>query len=217
MQYWLSLPRSWKPAKSWAVVVVIESADRKFKETAEAFVRTRGAMPFIIVAPLVTTNGGPSYKESGAYPYTDAIFDEIAKDRWKFDTDGIAAAVADVHRDFGGEEKYYLTGWEAGGHTVWAMAFDHPELLAAVAPVCPNYASRYVKWSSDPSRSSLPIRFFVSDGDPGFGPGSPIFSQCQRAVDEGRSHGFKVSQKVVPGDVHGPLPGPVLAWFDSLR
>ena len=42
--------------------------------------------------------------------------------------------------------------------------------------------------------------------------------QIARAITDGRAHGFEpLPVRVVPGADHGPLPGPVLAWFDSLR
>jgi len=114
MRYYLSLPKGWQAGKTWPVVVAIESANRDFKANAEAFVKARGDMPFILIIPEVITNGGPHYREASGYSYSESDWEIVANDGpWKFDEDGVGAAITDVHRKFGGETKYYLTGWEA--------------------------------------------------------------------------------------------------------
>ena len=51
--------------------------------------------------------------------------------------------VAEAARAYGAEDKYFLTGWEAGGHTVWAALLQHPEALRAAALSTPNYQGRW--------------------------------------------------------------------------
>jgi dienelactone hydrolase len=92
-------------------------------------------MPFLIVAPLVVTKGGANVRGVPSYHYCDAVWSEIERvGPIRFDAEGIAAVVADVKRLYVGEDRYFLTGWEAGGHTVWAMLFQYPEQWRAVAP-----------------------------------------------------------------------------------
>src|ERR1044072_2803147 len=62
IQYYLSLPEGWSTGKRWPVVVVIESAERQFLEAATAFAQARASRPFILVTPLVVTNGGSGYR-----------------------------------------------------------------------------------------------------------------------------------------------------------
>jgi hypothetical protein len=140
MQYYVSLPHGWTAGRKWPVVVVIESANRQFLETLGIFAKARGDKPFILVAPMVTTNGGANYRQAGTYHYSDAVWNRIEQDRCRFDTDGVAAVVADIRKLFGGEDAYFLTGWEAGGHTVWPLIFQHPETIRAAAPAVTNYA-----------------------------------------------------------------------------
>ena len=81
----------------------------------------------------------------------------------------------------------YLTGWEAGGHTVWAQTLRRPESWLAVAPVTTNYQRRGLTaetFSDAREPAALPIQV------------APV--------------------RVVPGADHGPLEAPVMAWFDSL-
>jgi predicted esterase len=218
MRYYLSLPPRWKPGSTgWGVVVAIESADRDFKANAGEFVKEQKSLgsQFIVVVPEVVTNGGPRYREAPGYSYSEDDWSRVAKDgEWKFDEDGIAAVVADVHRLYGGHSKYFLTGWEAGAHTVFAMAFNHPENLGGVAAVCPNYAGRYVNFSTRPERRGLNILVLAGNDDPGWAPGKPLYEQTKRAEAEGKAHGFSFMEKTFPGG-HGPLAFRVLAMFSE--
>ena len=215
MRYYLSLPTGWKSGVTYPVIVAIESADRDFKANAEAFVKARGEMPFILVVPEVITNGGPRYREASGYSYSESDWQKVSNDgTWKFDQDGLEAIINDVHRLFGGETKYYLTGWEAGTHTVFAMAFNHPEKLKAVAPVCPNYQGRYVDYA--PAGYRPRMRVFAGSADPAWAPGQPLFEQTKRAEQESKPHGFEFSTAIAKGKGHGPLAEEVLAWFRFL-
>jgi hypothetical protein len=215
MRYYISLPNDWKPKTSWEVVVAIESADRDFKGNAQTFVDAQKEVGsnFILVVPEVVTNGGSRYREASGYSYTADDWTRVAKDgEWKFDEDGIASVIADVHKLYGGREKYLMTGWEAGAHTVFAMAFNHPENLSAVTAVCPNYQGRNVKFSSWSSRSGLMIDIYGGSEDPAWVPGSALYEQAKKAASEGKAHGFKLRQFKYPGG-HGPMAAIVLAKF----
>lgn len=211
--YLYSLPKGWQPAHSYPVLVAIPGAERDFKKTLDTF--TAVGSPFIILVPFVTTNGGPGYRDAPEYKYTQPTWDRIAQDRWKFDEEGIAAAVRDVHQAFGGETKVFLTGFEAGGHTVWAMAFNHPEHLRAAAPVAANYAARYVAFSSSPARGTLPIQAFVGSKDDMLKP-NVLIAQWKRAQADANANGFHATLTEVPGKGHVWLAKEVTDWFKSL-
>lgn len=219
MQYYLSLPRGWTAGRHWPVVVVIESANRQFQETMGIFAKARGDMPFILVAPLVTTNGGANYRQAETYSYSEAVWSRIEQDRCRFDMDGIRAAASDVQKLFGGEDRYFLTGWEAGGHTVWSMIFQHPEALRAVAPAVTNYAGRCLDsgFSTASARANLPIAVFQVASGRDVAPGRFVYEQSQQAQKIAAEHGFrKVSERIVADKPHGPLADEVLAYFASL-
>ena len=61
----------------------------------------------------------------------EKVWAAIEANRCGFDIDGIAAVSADVRKLYHGESRYFLTGWEAGGHTVWALLLGHPEEVRA--------------------------------------------------------------------------------------
>jgi dienelactone hydrolase len=201
--------------------VVIESADREFQNAADAFAKARKTQPFILVTPLVVTNGGAGYRSVPTYKYTDAVWNQIQNEgQFKFDMDGISAVMKDVVKLYGGEEKYFITGFEAGGHTVWGVLFNNPEVVRGAALVCPNYLGRWVeepKISSAAERVGLPIRNFVGTKDEMCQPGRPIYSQMQKAMSLAESHGYKnVSLERIDKKGHERLADEVLAYFSSL-
>ena len=58
-------------------MVVIESANRDFLDAASAFAGARHDRPFILVTPLVVTNGGTGYRNVPTYHYSDSVWDSI--------------------------------------------------------------------------------------------------------------------------------------------
>ncbi len=221
IQYYLSLPEGWVAGKKWPVVVVIESADREFLQAATAFAQARQHRPFILVTPLVVTNGGAGYRSVPTYHYSDPVWNRIQNSgQFNFDMDGISAIMQDVAKQYGGEDKYFVTGFEAGGHTVWGILFNHPEVVRGAALVCPNYLGRWVEeghTSSAAVRTGLPIRNLIGTKDDLCAVGNPIYTQMQRATSLADAHGYKnVSLVRVEGRGHERLANEVLAYFSSL-
>jgi hypothetical protein len=224
MRYHLALPSGWAAGRAWPVLVVIPDAGRDFEGDLAQFARARGARPFILVAPEVLSCGGARSRTREHYTYSAAEWDSLqGGDDFAFEDAGLAAVLSDVHRHWGGEPRAFLTGWEAGGHTVWAQAFRHPERWRGVAPVTTNYQRRGVtaaSFSRARERVSLaiqPFRCGAPSGDAIQGM-SILDQQIVLALSDARDHGFDPRPvRVVPGADHGPLPAPVLAWCDSLR
>jgi hypothetical protein len=221
IQYYLSLPEGWVAGKKWPVVVVIESADREFLQAATTYTQARGSRPFIVVTPLVVTNGGAGYRSVPTYHYSDAVWDRIQNSGpFNFDMGGIAAIMQDVTKQYGGEDKYFIAGLEAAGHTIWGILFNHPELTRGAVLVCPNYAGRWVdeqQISSAAERTTLPIRNFVGTKDTLCSPGTPIYTQMEKAMSLADAHGYKnVSLTRVEGKGHERLADEVLTFFSSL-
>jgi dienelactone hydrolase len=218
MQYYLSLPNGWAAGREWPVVMVIEDANRQFAATAGRFAAARGDMPFILAIPLVVTNGGARYRQVSSYKYSDTVWNEIEQTgTCQFDFEGIRAVASDLHRQYGGRKRFFLTGFEAGGHTVWAYLFHFPETLSGVAPVETNFAGRCMEGESPSSaadRAALPIRIFEGAMR---GRQGPLFDQTHHATENAQQRGFRnISETRVPGKGHEPLPEEVLAYFLSL-
>ncbi|PWT94540.1 MAG: hypothetical protein C5B55_02570 [Blastocatellia bacterium] len=221
IQYYLSLPEDWTDEKKWPVVVVIESAEREFLDAATAFAKARQHQPFIVVTPLVVTSGGTGYRSVPTYHYSNAVWDQIQDSgQFKFDMDGITAIMQDVVKQYGGENQFFLTGFEAGGHTVWGILFNHPEFVRGAALVCPNYLGRWVDEqhvSSATERANLPIRILIGTKDDLCSPGHPIYTQVQKATSVAQANGYKnLSLTQVESKGHERLADEVLVYFSSL-
>lgn len=224
MCYYVSLPEDWTKGRDWPVLVVIPDAGRDFAGNLQAFVQARGKRPYILVAPEVLTCGGAGSRTIDHYTYTPTVWDSLQHvDDFAFDEKGVAAVLADVRLRWRGESRAFLTGWEAGGHTVWALTFRRPELWRGVAPVTTNYQRRGVTesaFSKGSERMQLPIQV-LREGAPsgpiaGFMKG--LDQQTAEALADARAHGFHPAPvRVVPHADHGPLAPAVLAWCDSLQ
>jgi predicted peptidase len=221
MQYYISLPNGWTANKKWPVVIAVEAAEKEFKKNAERFIAERKDMPFIIVVPINTTNGQQGYKDSTIYPYSKAVWDTIDKvSICKFDIDGLQSIVKDLKANYAAADKVFITGFEAGTHLVWAMIFQHPELLYAAAPVAGNFRSRCMEnsnFSTHDSRMQLPIKNFTGVDDDGFGIKGKVYYQYLEAKNLAIAHGYKnISETVVAGKGHEPLPENVLDYFYTI-
>jgi hypothetical protein len=189
------------------VLVVIPDAAREFEGNLTLFVSARGDRPYILVAPEVLSCGGAGSRTRDHYSYSATVWDSLqGGDDFAFEDAGLAAVLADVHKQWHGESRAFLTGWEAGGHTVWAQAFRHPERWRGVAPVTTNYQGRGVTASSfsrAPERVSLPIqplRCGAPKGDDAVMAIKYCDQQTAQALREARDHGFSPSPvRVVPG------------------
>lgn len=222
MQYYISLPKGWKKEQQWPVVVVIESADKEYRENALRFVRARKDMPFILVAPFNVNNSRSGRRDPAVFPYSEATWDYIDKTGdCKFNMDGLTQLIADIQQEYNGEAQYYITGFEAGAHTVWQMLFQHPERLKAAAPVAGNYNRNSCMeeplFSKDPSRVNLPVRGFAASLDSSYGPHGIVYSQWLNARQQAVIHGYtNIAEMIVPGKGHVPLPAEVMNWFYQL-
>jgi hypothetical protein len=224
MRYHLALPSGWKPDRTWPVLVVIPDAARDFKDNLARFARARGDRPYILVAPEVLSCGGARTRTPDRYSYSPAEWTSLqAGDDFAFEDIELAAVLADVAKQWRGEPKAFLTGWEAAGHTVWAQALRHSERWRGVAPVTPNYQHRGLEaesFSKAPERETLAIQPFRCGTPKGeMAEHIPqLDAQIEAALRDAREHGFRPQPKrVVAGADHGPLPEAVFAWCDSLR
>lgn len=217
IEYFISLPSGWRAGGHYSTVVVIPGAERNFRQFAEEFVHARKDRPMIIVAPLVTTNGGTTYKEGPDYRYDARVWAQIDSDRWKFDHDGILAVVDEVHRQYGGSSRPFVTGLEAAGHTIWALAFSDPERILAAALVAPNYKARYVNSAPSGRKSNLPLKVFVGGQDLLWKP-DVLEGQWAEASAEARRQGLQQpTLQKVSGRGHEPLADAVLDWFAAFK
>src|SRR5215472_6184164 len=217
IQYYLSLPEGWTPARKWPVVFTIEGGLKNFRNSAEVYATARKQMPFIIVSPVILTDGGgDDQRNLPEYHYASKVWDQIAKTGiCMFDQQGLNAIMTDLQRQYGAEEKYFITGHSAGAHLTWAMVLMHPEKLAAAATSCGNFNGRCItKVSNAAQRVKLPVRAFQGELDEHR---QGLEGQFTRAREVGAAHGYtNISFEVIKGAGHVPLADQVLAYFSSL-
>ena len=218
MKYLVSRPAGWTAGKTYPVLLAIESANAEFEKTAALFEKERGTLPLLIVVPWTTTNGGRRYLDGIAGLYPDSTWRRVnAAGNCEFDDQGLLAVIAQVQKQHGGEDRVFLTGWEAGGHTVFAFAFRHPDRLRGVAPVSPNYAGRCEQFSAAASRATLPFHVFEAGRAELTQAGQPFYLQARKAVETAAAQGFHPDPVEVVKDAdHTPLAGPVVRWVAGL-
>lgn len=217
MQYLLSLPTGWTTSTSWPVVLVEESADKNFRDSMQRYVQARGDLPFILVMPYSVVLGSSGVRDPKVYPYSPAEWDRIEADGiCRFEMDGVEAMLRDVRQQWHSQDKFFVTGLEAGAHLVWALAFRMPDRLMAAAPVAGNFRRRCVDdrdISQHPARTALPIMAFIGAKD-GDWLDDKVHRQFSDAQQLAQKFGFRpVQETIVPGRGHEPLADTVFGFF----
>jgi len=210
LRYYLALPHGWNPNRSWPILVVVDGANHgHFLWNFLRFRWARRDLPFILIAPLVVSNGG--HPDPRAYPYAPAVWDQVAtQGAVPFDATGVLAIADNVRHRYHGEDTFWISGWSAGGHLSWQLILTHPERLAGAVLANANYAGRGVTTiSTAPERIHLPINAFQGDRDPVFG---VLNQQWATAAAQARAHGYtNLSHEIVTGGKHAPFPKQVFA------
>jgi predicted peptidase len=118
----LYLPAGYEddPAKTWPLLFFLHgSGDRGdniwllAKASPFMMIREQGALPFIIVAPLLNAS-----QERFPLEYLDGV---LAETQATYRVDA---------------KRVYVTGLSLGGEATYRFAIAHPESFAAIAPLC---------------------------------------------------------------------------------
>ncbi|MCZ7649569.1 MAG: hypothetical protein M5U26_30635 [Planctomycetota bacterium] len=217
LRYYLSLPKGWQRGKKYPILVTVDGAGCNFLGSARSYTSRRGDEPYIVVAPCTFIN--TSNHARGNYAmYSDEEWkriQELPGSAATFDHDGLLKVLDDVRADFGGEEKFYMTGFSGGGNLTWIMIFLHPEMLAAAAPACPNCIPLR-KVSDHEARKTLPVHVYQGDKDQFL---ATILEPQWRLVQAmARAGGFeKIDREMLPGVGHSPCVEKVLGYFNGIR
>jgi predicted esterase len=190
VKYYVALPKGWTPKENWPILVTIDGSGHDFLGNCKSFMRVRGDRPFIIVTPCVSSNG---------------------KD--PADLQAVLAVVKEVQEQSKGQQKFFITGFSAGGHVTWQLVFNHPELLAGAAPAAANFRFRGIDVvSKAKERVNLPIHGFNGEKD-----SAVINQQWDDAAEHAGKHGYEnLSHTLVPGGGHTAFPSQVVDFFSTL-
>jgi len=120
LNYLLFLPEGYEAdkAKHWPLMLFLHGAGESGDNLARVkvhgppkIVESKKDFPFILVSPQSPGRG------------------------WNPDT--LKALIDDVKKNYRvDEDRVYLTGLSMGGFGTWALAAAHPEVFAAIAPIC---------------------------------------------------------------------------------
>lgn len=223
MMYYVSFPKGHNSKKKLPVLVVLEAAEKQFKENAQRFVDARGDLPYIIVAPINVNNGFQGRKDPTLWPYPAETWTFIEKvGDCTFNQEGILAVAKEVSVLYGGDDRFYVTGFEAGTHALWPLVFQHPERLKGAVAVAGNYNQRTCistqVYSKDPARLQLPVVGMYGENDPVFGDRAQVFDQWLAAKKMATEHGFQnVTEKKIAGKDHVPMPTEVFEVITAIE
>jgi predicted peptidase len=121
--YALYVPRAYRSSRRWPLILFLHGrgecgrdGSRQLSEgIAGAIVEEPARWPFLVVLPQ---------KPDGS-------------SEWEEHEPALLAMLAGCRRNYRVDDRrLYLTGLSQGGHGAWVLAARHPELWAAVAPIC---------------------------------------------------------------------------------
>ncbi|MDX8338949.1 alpha/beta hydrolase-fold protein [Draconibacterium sp. IB214405] len=147
---------------------------------------------YIVVAPFARGTAG--YQ---GIPEQD-VFDMLADVKSKFSID---------------EDRTYLTGLSmGGGGTLW-VGLTHPDMFAAIAPVCPAPPAGTDKLAMN--ASNIPVHLFVGDRD-------GLMTTSDAWYENFKSIGVDVEYVIYPGIAHNSWEyafedGFIFDWFAQFK
>ncbi len=146
VKYVVYVPSSYDPAKPTPTIIFLNGMGecgsdgwRQVYWLGGAIMLSPDKWPFIVVFPQKQNTPG----------------------LWEDEDDMVMAALEATRRDYSVDaSRIYLTGLSQGGHGTWAIAARHPDLFAAIAPIC--------GWGSEEMAKKLtrmPVWAFHGDAD----------------------------------------------------
>ncbi|MGE0707880.1 MAG: hypothetical protein AB7N76_12775 [Planctomycetota bacterium] len=217
MRYYLALPASYDPdaKREWPVLVTVDGAGCGFEGSAQAFAKTRGELPCLVVAPcgFANTNAIEGGLEERYLGWYDAkTLAKAEQDRFEFDRAGLLAVLDDLRAEYHAAAQVCITGFSGGGNLTYQMVFLHPERLLAAAPACANFTrSQWGGVQRPAADRDFPLLILTGGKDPHrqwtFGKeGSPgIEPQTDAAMQALERAGHKrVKRTMIPELTHSP-------------
>lgn len=141
-------------------------------------------------------------KAHSPFTYKNLIKEPVAilapqcpANQW-WDTEAVYHLIKEIHKKYNiDESKIYLTGLSMGGWGSWKLANEHPEMFAALAPVCAP-SDRWMK-ATVQQYKDLPIKIFHGGNDDIVSPMTSI-----EMYQEIRKINKNVELTIFPNDNH---------------
>lgn len=147
-KYAVFIPPAYDGVQEWPLIIFLNGAgecgtDGNLQTTVglgPAIKRRMGDWPFIALFPQK-----PNVAD-GWDRYDDMVMAQLEQTKLEYRVDAA---------------RIYLTGLSQGGYGTWAIAAKHPDMFAAIAPIC-GWGD--VGWA--PALKDIPIWCFHGDADP---------------------------------------------------
>lgn len=148
-RYVVFLPPDYTPNRKWPTIIFLngygECGTDGYKQISvglgPAIMTNVKEWPFLVLFPQK-----PKHEDSWEQ-YDDMVMAILNKTKCEYSVD---------------ENRVYLTGLSQGGFGTWAIAAKHPDVFAAIAPICGGGRPDEMA----PALKNLPIWSFHGDADP---------------------------------------------------
>ncbi|MBV9849020.1 MAG: prolyl oligopeptidase family serine peptidase [Armatimonadetes bacterium] len=178
IKYVLYVPADYEPARPWPLILFLHGAGE------------RGADG---LRPLGVGVGTAVMAAPARWPFL-ILFPQCPEGvNWNTQEDALLAMLKQTQHDYRvDKDRVYLTGISMGGYGTWNLGARHPELFAALAPVCGG---------GDPATAAglkgKPIRAFHGDQDGAVPP-----ERGQAMIEAARATGADATMTMYPGVGH---------------
>ncbi|MEP7197118.1 MAG: T9SS type A sorting domain-containing protein [Saprospiraceae bacterium] len=219
MRYYISTPKGWKLSDNAAVVFAIDGAGRWYRGMDESFRTAREDCPFIVITPITLSNGNYAQSDIGALSeyYPPLVMNAAWIDKYNFDEQGLLAVLDDVKKAYNSQAKFFISGHSGGGLLNYRMIFQHPDLIFASAPACPNfYTSAISNYSTAPERMNLPIKVFQGAADPYLSILNSQWLNAKLALDNHQYTQYSRDTLAAPAG-HEPFAKEVMNYFCNIK
>lgn len=122
-RYQVYVPADYQTKSSWPAILFLHGAGERGDD---------GLLP-------TNVGLGPAIRQNASRYPAIAVFPQVPRDsQWVGAPGDMAvAALRQTMREFLVDpDRVYLTGLSMGGHGTWYVAYRHPQLFAAVVPIC---------------------------------------------------------------------------------
>lgn len=209
--YGLYIPKNYDPNKKYPLVIMLHGAGSNHRLSLRRVFGKSNA------------NGETDVEASRYFPEWKDVEYIVASPlaRGTMGYQGIAEkdvydVLADVKKRFNiDEDRTYLTGLSMGGGGTLYIGLTHPDIWAALAPVCPAPPTGTDAYA--PNALNIPMHFFHGDQDQAVN-----VNVSRDWVKKLKELGTNVSYQEYPGVNHDSwvnayLDGFIFTWFDQFK
>ena len=122
LEYLLYLPEDYskETEKKWPLVLFLHGSGERGEDVA-----------------LVANHGIPKLAEEKKFPFIALSPQCPTNSNWEVQEDALLALLYDAFDSLSiDKDRVYLTGLSMGGFGTWSLSEKHPELFAAIVPIC---------------------------------------------------------------------------------